>query len=104
MKPASLSARITTLLVVTSLLRHRLPHRTWRLLHMLTYPIWVLALAHGLGIGTDARTGPGLWACLACAGVVGLAVTGRLAALGVHTWRTRDLPRVPAETLPVRAL
>jgi sulfoxide reductase heme-binding subunit YedZ len=101
----SLALDLAVVVVLTSLLRHRLSHGAWRLLHLLTYPIWVLALAHGLGIGTDARTGPGLWTCVACAGVVALAIAGRLAGLGVQrARRTRDLPRVPAETLPVRAL
>jgi predicted ferric reductase len=40
-------------LVVTSLVRDRLGYRAWRRLHWLAYACWPVAVAHGLGIGTD---------------------------------------------------
>ncbi|HEY3259059.1 MAG TPA: ferric reductase-like transmembrane domain-containing protein [Pseudonocardiaceae bacterium] len=40
-------------LVITSLLRTRLSHRAWRLMHWLSYLGWPLALAHTIGVGTD---------------------------------------------------
>ena len=43
------------LVVVTSLLRARMRHRSWRLVHLLSYAAWGVAVAHGLGIGTDLR-------------------------------------------------
>ena len=66
---------ILVLVVVTSLLRARLRHRSWRLLHLLAYVAWGVAVAHGLGIGTDLRT-PGwertaVWVAVVL--VVGLA-------------------------------
>jgi DMSO/TMAO reductase YedYZ heme-binding membrane subunit len=30
-------------------------HRSWRLVHLLAYLAFVVAAAHGLGIGTDLR-------------------------------------------------
>ncbi|MDW4909211.1 ferric reductase-like transmembrane domain-containing protein [Streptomyces sp. ADMS] len=39
--------------LVTSLLRARLGHRTWRAVHWLAYASWPIALVHGIGIGTD---------------------------------------------------
>ena len=43
-------------LVVTSLVRNRLGHRTWRRIHWTAYACWPVALAHGLGAGTDRGT------------------------------------------------
>jgi DMSO/TMAO reductase YedYZ heme-binding membrane subunit len=40
-------------LVVTSLARQRIGHRAWRRVHWLAYACWPVAMAHGLGIGTD---------------------------------------------------
>ena len=70
-------------LVVTSLLRKRIGYRTWRAVHWAAYGTWPLALAHGLGSGSDARLG---WMALltySCIAVVGLAVATRLVQGGV---------------------
>ena len=40
-------------LVATSLLRTRIGHRSWRRVHWLAYACWPVAVAHGLGVGTD---------------------------------------------------
>jgi sulfoxide reductase heme-binding subunit YedZ len=40
---------------LTSLLRGRLPYRTWRGVHWLAYACWPVALWHGLGTGTDSK-------------------------------------------------
>ena len=56
-------------LTITSLLRARIGYRRWRALHWLAYASWPIALAHGLGTGTDARL---TWmqvvaaSCIAC--------------------------------------
>jgi methionine sulfoxide reductase heme-binding subunit len=39
--------------LVTSLLRARLGRRAWRAVHWLAYACWPVALAHGIGIGSD---------------------------------------------------
>jgi sulfoxide reductase heme-binding subunit YedZ len=41
--------------VLTSLLRDRMPLRAWQVVHVLGYACWPLALWHGLGTGTDGR-------------------------------------------------
>lgn len=46
---------LIVLVVLTSLARARMRHRTWRLVHLLAYLAWGVAVAHGLGIGTDLR-------------------------------------------------
>jgi sulfoxide reductase heme-binding subunit YedZ len=63
--------------VGSSLLRHRMNARTWRLLHWLAYACWPLALVHGLGSGTDRGLG---WVDV----IVALCV---LSVAGVSAWR-----------------
>ena len=62
-------------LIITSLLRARIGHRTWRWVHWLAYISWPVAIAHSIGSSTDMQSGWlfGLWiACL-------LSVAGALA-------------------------
>jgi predicted ferric reductase len=68
------------LLVVTatSLLRHRIGPRLFRLVHWATYVLWPVAFLHGLGTGTDAAT---LW-------FRGIAVACAATVAGVLLWRT----------------
>ena len=40
-------------------LRRLLGQRGWRLLHYSAFPLWIMALVHGIGAGTDTRQ---LWA------------------------------------------
>lgn len=42
-------------LVITSLLRERLGQRAWKALHWAAYLCWPVAIAHGLGIGSDGK-------------------------------------------------
>ncbi|MFD0692474.1 ferric reductase [Paenibacillus sp. GCM10027628] len=42
------------LLVFTTDIRHKLKRKIWFALHLLSYPIFVLALVHGLFLGTDS--------------------------------------------------
>ncbi|MDX3614644.1 ferric reductase-like transmembrane domain-containing protein [Streptomyces europaeiscabiei] len=64
--------------LVTSLLRARVGHRTWRAVHWLAYASWPFALVHGIGIGTDNGTAWMLWLTAACVAAV-------LAALALRT-------------------
>lgn len=60
--------------VATSLLRHRVGLRSWRAVHWLAYAAWPMALAHGLGTGSDSW----LWApATACVLTVGVAAWWR---------------------------
>ena len=64
-------------LVATSLVRRRLGHGTWRRVHWLAYACWPVAVAHGLGIGTDRGAAWVLVLSMACV----------LAVLGTAGWR-----------------
>ena len=67
-------------LTVTSLLRHRIGARTWRVVHWLSYLCWPLVVLHGFGAGTDAKLSLVLVVSIACVLAVVLAVWWRVAA------------------------
>jgi predicted ferric reductase len=67
-------------LTVTSLLRSRLGYRTWHAVHWTSYACWPLALAHGLGTGTDTPVRWVLLLTLLCVAVVTGLLSWRLAA------------------------
>lgn len=56
--------------LVTSLLRERVGHRTWRAVHWLAYASWPVALIHGIGIGTDTGTDWMTWLTITCVAAV----------------------------------
>ena len=68
------------ILTVTSVLRDRLPHRVWFVTHLLSYAAWLVAIVHGLGIGTDANRGWMTTTTWACCVAVALATVIRLGA------------------------
>ncbi len=67
-------------LVVTSLLRHRIGFTTWRFVHWLAYACWPVAVLHGLGTGSDTRTGLVLAFTAACVVAVLVAAGLRVGA------------------------
>jgi methionine sulfoxide reductase heme-binding subunit len=71
-------------LVVTSLVRDRLGYRTWRRVHWLAYACWPVAVAHGLGIGTDRSVTWVIALTLGCVGCVGVAATWRIVNFGAR--------------------
>jgi len=80
----TLALDLLVLVTVTSLLRARMKHRTWRLTHLLAYLAWGIAVGHGLGIGTDLRT-PGwersaVWASVALVGGIAVVRLVRVSA------------------------
>ncbi len=76
----ALGLDLVVALTVTSLLRRRLGLRAWRAVHWLAYAAWPVALVHGWGAGTDARTAWMLAITLGCAAAV----------LGAVAWRLLD--------------
>lgn len=82
----ALSLDLIILVVVTSLIRARMSHRPWRLIHLTSYAAWFLGVAHGWGIGTD-MTGLDAWAVrftAACVIAVCLAGAVRLVGQSRH--------------------
>ncbi len=66
-------------LTITSLLRHRIGARTWRVVHWLSYLCWPLVVIHGFGSGTDTKLSLVLVTNVACVIAVVLAVWWRVA-------------------------
>lgn len=66
---------LLVVVVVTSLLRHRLGLRAFRAVHLTTYLLWPIALAHSLGNGTDTGR---IWfqAFAGCCALLVLVVVG----------------------------
>ena len=78
--------------VLTSLLRARVGRRAWRAVHWTAYASWPLALAHGIGTGSDASAAWMVGIDVVCIVAVVTAVAWRLAA----GRRGADLPAVVA--------
>jgi len=77
------AAELVMALAITSALRSRIPYRVWRTLHWIAYACWPLALLHGVGTGSDVRTGWFTFLDVVCVGAVFSALVGwRLA----HGW------------------
>jgi sulfoxide reductase heme-binding subunit YedZ len=83
---------LTAALIVTSLLRHRLSVRAWRVVHWCAYACWPLAFAHGLGEGTDRASTWSVTISVLCALAVLAALAWRLRP-GFTTLSGRRLPR-----------
>jgi sulfoxide reductase heme-binding subunit YedZ len=91
----ALSFDLLVALVITSLVRRRLGYRAWRTVHWAAYASWPVAVLHGLGTGTDAKSGWMLLLTAACLAAV-------LAAVFVRIARSREPSvRAPAAALAV---
>jgi len=75
---AALALDLVIALVVTSLLRQRLPERVWRSVHWSAYLAWPVALVHGVGMGTDNGATWMLAVDAACIALFGAAIALRL--------------------------
>jgi predicted ferric reductase len=65
-------------LVITSLVRTFIGLRAWRAIHWAAYVSWPIAFVHGLGTGTDARTGWAMWVSWTCAAAISAGAAWRL--------------------------
>lgn len=75
----AVSLDLIAALVVTSLLRRHIGPRVWRLVHWTAYLCWPVAVAHTLGLGTDAGTTWLRATTGVCIGLVAAATTARVA-------------------------
>ncbi len=64
-------------IAITSLVRERLGHRAWRIVHWLAYACWPIALLHGLGTGSDVKSAWLLMLTALCVLAVAIAVCVR---------------------------
>jgi sulfoxide reductase heme-binding subunit YedZ len=77
---------------ITSLLRRRLGYRAWRATHWAAYACWPVALVHGLGTGSDAKT---LWTLAITGGCV-IVVIVAVVSRAVAGWPAHAGARVTA--------
>jgi len=88
----TLAFDLLLVVLVTSLLRDRMPLRLWRAVHWTSYLVWPLAFVHFLKTGTDAAHGRwGLYLAVASLITVGVAATAR--------WLTPNEPRGPVRSV-----
>jgi len=74
----ALALDLLAAVTITSLLRTRLPHAAWRLVHWAGYLAWGIAVVHGIGIGTDTDAQWSVALAVACVAAVVLAVGVRV--------------------------
>jgi methionine sulfoxide reductase heme-binding subunit len=75
-------------LIVTSLLRTRIPPRLWRAVHWAAYACWPVAVLHGFGIGDGGtRSGLAVAVVVGCVAAVGGALVWRAGTR--KAWVTR---------------
>lgn len=74
----ALALDLLVAITLTSLLRTRLPHAAWRLVHWASYLAWGVAVVHGLGIGTDTDATWSVMITGGCIVAVGVAVAVRI--------------------------
>jgi DMSO/TMAO reductase YedYZ heme-binding membrane subunit len=79
-------------IVVTSMLRRRIGHRTWRAVHWFAYLCWPIAVMHSVGTGTDIKES---W-MLALTAICVLAVVAAVWARIGFGWPERRPPRAAA--------
>jgi sulfoxide reductase heme-binding subunit YedZ len=76
----ALSFDLMLAVILTSTLRRRVGHATWRAVHWLSYASWPLALLHGFGTGSDVKDTWLMAISLGCLGAAIAAVLVRIAA------------------------
>lgn len=76
-----IASDILIALAVTSLLRQRIGPRFWRVVHWAGYLCWPVALAHGMGIGTDHSKTWVFYLTMACIALVLAAAVIRAISL-----------------------
>lgn len=87
---------------VTSLLRRRISKRAWRMTHMLSFPLFAGATAHGLLAGTDATGGVLFWSIVSVSVLVFALTVARIDQARQHARRPAAHPVLshPSRTCP----
>ncbi len=74
----TIAAELLVAVLVTSLFRGLIGGRAWRLVHWLSYAAWPIAVAHGIGTGTDTGSSWMTAIDIACVGAVVTAAAARV--------------------------
>ena len=95
------SVYLVLAVIVTSLLRDRIGHRVWRLVHWASYLSWPLAVEHTLTAGSDAFAAWMLAVQAACVVMVSAALVWRVTAGGTNRSRLAAVTSGAAEPTAV---
>ncbi|HYO85740.1 MAG TPA: ferric reductase-like transmembrane domain-containing protein [Dermatophilaceae bacterium] len=49
----TIAVDLAAAIIITSLLRHRLPERVWKGVHLTAFAFWPIAVVHGIAMGTS---------------------------------------------------
>ena len=74
----AVSLDLMAAVIVTSLVRSRIPRRAWRTVHWLSYGMYPVAVVHSIGSSTDLRSGWRLALTVSCVAAVAGAAVFRL--------------------------
>ena len=74
----AVSLDLMAAVIVTSLVRSRIPRRTWRAVHWLSYALYPVAVVHSIGSSTDLQSGWLLAVTVSCVAAVAGAAVFRL--------------------------
>ena len=74
----AVSLDLMAAVLVTSLLRSRIPRRAWRAVHWLSYGLYPVAVVHSIGSSTDLQSGWLLAVTVSCVAAVAGAAVFRL--------------------------
>ncbi len=82
----TLAIDVVLAVMVTSLLKARLPETAWRRVHLMAYLLWPLAMVHALGSGSDLHTHivPAVGA--ACLSAVAVGIGWRVVSGKTTAW------------------
>jgi methionine sulfoxide reductase heme-binding subunit len=101
----ALASDLMLTLAITSMLRHRIGQRLWRAIHWAGYLCWPVAMAHGLGTGTDHSQGWVVGLAIACGAAVAGSVAYRIARLARDPGTAGQIAaRIPERLAPARKL
>lgn len=76
----AVAADLLIAVIVTSIFRRRVGYEAWRVVHFLAYAMWPVALVHGLGTGSDAKSFWMLALVAICVATVLAAIAARVTA------------------------
>jgi methionine sulfoxide reductase heme-binding subunit len=85
---------LLAVVVLTSLFRHRMGHRFWRTIHLLSYVCWGAGLWHGIVLGTDTST---IWDLAVT--WISVALVAGAVLVRIATWAHER--RLAADALPL---
>ncbi len=74
----AVSLDLLAAVIVTSLVRSRIPRRAWRAVHWLSYGMYPVAVVHSIGSSTDLQSGWLLAVTVSCVAAVAGAAVFRL--------------------------